>query len=90
MNYSIKEIAGIIKASGHIVCDMPIAHLLTDSRAVSVPESTLFFAFRQKPATATGTSATYTAWECVTSLFRVSYRSINKWKRLTSLSSRTP
>ena len=48
MNYSIKEIAGIIKASGSIVCDMPIANLLTDSRAVSVPESALFFAFPTK------------------------------------------
>jgi len=48
MNYSIKEIAGIIKASCHLVSDMPVAYLLTDSRMVSVPESTLFFAFQTK------------------------------------------
>ena len=48
MNYSIKEIAGIIKASCHIICDMPVTYLLTDSRTVSVPESTLFFALQTK------------------------------------------
>jgi len=48
MNYRIKEIAEIIKASCHIVCDMTINCILTDSRAVTVPESALFFAFRTK------------------------------------------
>ena len=46
MNYRIREIAGIIKATCHIICDMQITCLLTDSRAISIPESTLFFAFR--------------------------------------------
>ena len=45
MNYRIKEIADIIKASCHIVCDMTIACLLTDSRTVFTPENALFFAF---------------------------------------------
>ena len=48
MNYSIKEIASIIKASCHIVCDMPVMYLLTDSRMISVPESALFFAFQTR------------------------------------------
>ena len=48
MNYSIKEIAGIIKASCHIVYDMQVVHLLIDSRMISVPESTLFFAIQTK------------------------------------------
>ena len=48
MNYSIKEISGIIKATCNITHDSTIAHLLTDSRAVSFPETTLFFALRTK------------------------------------------
>ena len=48
MNYRIREIAGIIKASCHIVNDMMINCLLTDSRAITIPESTLFFAFQTK------------------------------------------
>ena len=48
MNYRIKEIAAIVKASCHIVCDMSIAYLLTDSRTITVPERTLFFAFQTK------------------------------------------
>ena len=48
MNYSIIEIADIIKASCHHIQDMQIAYLLTDSRMVSVPEHTLFFAFQTK------------------------------------------
>ena len=48
MNYSIKEISSIIKAKYDMVCDCTIAHLLTDSRAVSFPETTLFFALKTK------------------------------------------
>ena len=48
MNYSIKEISGIIKASCHSVSDMSVTHLLTDSRSLSVPENTLFFALQTK------------------------------------------
>ena len=44
MNYRIKEIAGVINASCHIVSDMAISCLLTDSRAITIPENTLFFA----------------------------------------------
>lgn len=44
MNYSIKEITGIIRASGAIRRNDTIGHLLTDSRTISFPESTLFFA----------------------------------------------
>ena len=46
MNYQIKVIADIIEASCHIVCDRMINALLTDSRAIAVPENTLFFAFQ--------------------------------------------
>ncbi|MDL2304165.1 bifunctional UDP-N-acetylmuramoyl-tripeptide:D-alanyl-D-alanine ligase/alanine racemase [Bacteroides sp. OttesenSCG-928-D19] len=46
MNYSIKEISGVIKAEEVIVYDSTIVHLLTDSRAVSFPETTLFFALK--------------------------------------------
>jgi alanine racemase len=46
MNYSIKEIKRIIRASGIIKRNDTIAHLLTDSRTVSFPESALFFAFK--------------------------------------------
>ncbi|MDR0574218.1 MAG: bifunctional UDP-N-acetylmuramoyl-tripeptide:D-alanyl-D-alanine ligase/alanine racemase [Tannerella sp.] len=48
MNYSIKEISGIIKAACKIVSDRMVAHLLTDSRAISFPETTLFFALETK------------------------------------------
>jgi alanine racemase len=48
MNYSIKEIAGIIKASFDITYDSTIAHLLTDSRTISFPETTIFFAIKTK------------------------------------------
>ena len=48
MNYSIKEIAKIIKAEDIIVYDSTIVHLLTDSRTVSFPETTLFFALKTK------------------------------------------
>ena len=48
MNYSIKEISGIIKASCDISHDATISYLLTDSRAVSFPETTLFFALKTK------------------------------------------
>ena len=48
MNYSIKEIAGVIKATCDIMYDSTIAHLLTDSRTVSFPETTIFFALKTK------------------------------------------
>ena len=44
MNYSVSEIAGIIKASCPVVSDRTISYLLTDSRMLSFPEATLFFA----------------------------------------------
>ncbi|MDR2917135.1 MAG: bifunctional UDP-N-acetylmuramoyl-tripeptide:D-alanyl-D-alanine ligase/alanine racemase [Tannerella sp.] len=48
MSYSIKEISGIIKAGCNIVDNRMVAHLLTDSRAISFPETTLFFALKTK------------------------------------------
>ena len=48
MNYSIKKITGIIKATCDIVYDSEIANLLTDSRTVLFPETTLFFALKTK------------------------------------------
>ncbi|MDR0700682.1 MAG: bifunctional UDP-N-acetylmuramoyl-tripeptide:D-alanyl-D-alanine ligase/alanine racemase [Tannerella sp.] len=48
MNYSIKEIADIIGAEYHSICDRVISHLLTDSRTLSFPETSLFFAIKTK------------------------------------------
>ena len=48
MDYFIKDISAIIKASCDVVYDAVISHLLTDSRAVSFPETTLFFALKTK------------------------------------------
>jgi alanine racemase len=48
MNYSVKEIADIIGAEYHSICNGVIAHLLTDSRTLSFPETSLFFAIKTK------------------------------------------
>lgn len=48
MNYSIKEIAGIIGAKKDKLADSSISILLTDSRRLSFPEQSLFFAIRTK------------------------------------------
>jgi len=48
VDYSIKDISSIVKASCDITYDAVISHLLTDSRAVSFPETTLFFALKTK------------------------------------------
>ncbi|MDR3251524.1 MAG: bifunctional UDP-N-acetylmuramoyl-tripeptide:D-alanyl-D-alanine ligase/alanine racemase [Tannerella sp.] len=48
MSYSIKEISSVIKAEGRIQSDDTISYILTDSRALSFPESTLFFALKTK------------------------------------------
>lgn len=48
MNYSIKEIAGIIGANKDKLADRTISILLTDSRRLSFPEQSLFFAIRTK------------------------------------------
>lgn len=48
MNYSIKEIAGIIGAKKDKLADSTISILLTDSRRLSFPEQSLFFAIRTK------------------------------------------
>lgn len=48
MNYSIKEIAGIIGAKNDKLADDTISILLTDSRRLSFPEQSLFFAIRTK------------------------------------------
>ena len=48
MTYSIKDISAILKVSCNIAYDAVISHLLTDSRAVSFPETTLFFAIKTK------------------------------------------
>jgi len=44
MNYSVSRIAGIIKADDYISQEASISHLLTDSRSLSDPFHTLFFA----------------------------------------------
>ncbi len=48
MNYSIKEIASIIGAKNDKLADDTISILLTDSRRLSFPEQSLFFAIRTK------------------------------------------
>ncbi|MCC8143100.1 MAG: bifunctional UDP-N-acetylmuramoyl-tripeptide:D-alanyl-D-alanine ligase/alanine racemase [Tannerellaceae bacterium] len=45
MEYYIKDIAGIIGAEAKIKQNVPISILLTDSRRLSFPEESLFFAF---------------------------------------------
>ncbi len=45
MEYFIKDIAGIIGAEAKIRQNVPISILLTDSRRLSFPEESLFFAF---------------------------------------------
>ncbi len=44
MNYSTSQIASIIKAECHLKVDYPLSVLLTDSRALTFPEESLFFA----------------------------------------------
>ena len=46
MKYHIKDIAAIIGSKHAVLTDYTIDHLLTDSRTLSFPESTLFFAFK--------------------------------------------
>lgn len=46
MKYSIEDLAAIIGAKGTPLHTCIIDHLLTDSRTLSFPESTLFFAIR--------------------------------------------
>lgn len=48
MNYSIKEISDIIGAEYNTMREGIISHLLTDSRTLSFPETSLFFAIRTK------------------------------------------
>jgi alanine racemase len=46
MDYSVKEIADIIRAEYNSIRDGAVSHLLTDSRTVSFPETSLFFAIK--------------------------------------------
>ncbi|MDR2765179.1 MAG: bifunctional UDP-N-acetylmuramoyl-tripeptide:D-alanyl-D-alanine ligase/alanine racemase [Tannerella sp.] len=46
MRYHIREIAAIIRAKYDVLEEGSIDHLLTDSRTLSFPETTLFFAIR--------------------------------------------
>ena len=48
MTYTINEIAGIIPSRQHLTKEARIEWLLTDSRSLSFPESTLFFALKTK------------------------------------------
>ncbi|MDR2140030.1 MAG: bifunctional UDP-N-acetylmuramoyl-tripeptide:D-alanyl-D-alanine ligase/alanine racemase [Tannerella sp.] len=57
MKYNIREIASIIGAKYDILEEGSIDHLLTDSRTLSFPETTLFFAIR----TQTGDGSRYIA-----------------------------
>ena len=44
MSYSIQQIATILNAKSIIVDDAIIEHLLIDSRKISFPKTSLFFA----------------------------------------------
>ncbi len=46
MNYSIQHIAAILKAEAIIRQEAEVSHLLTDSRRIAFPETTLFFALQ--------------------------------------------
>ncbi|MEO7214352.1 bifunctional UDP-N-acetylmuramoyl-tripeptide:D-alanyl-D-alanine ligase/alanine racemase [Mucilaginibacter sp.] len=46
--YSVSEVKGIINAGGDIVTDKPISVLLTDSRRITNPEASLFFALSDR------------------------------------------
>ena len=48
MEYSIKEIVGVIGAKARNLQDGTISILLTDSRRLSFPEQSLFFALKTK------------------------------------------
>ena len=49
MQYTIEQIRDILKAKGRIVtADSKVARLLTDSRSLSFPEETVFFAIKTK------------------------------------------
>ena len=48
MKYHIKDIAKIISSKHAVLTDCTIGHLSTDSRTLSFPESTLFFAFKTR------------------------------------------
>jgi alanine racemase len=48
MNYSVKEVADIIGAEYHSMSGGIVSHLLTDSRTLSFPETSLFFAIKTK------------------------------------------
>ncbi|MDR1097212.1 MAG: bifunctional UDP-N-acetylmuramoyl-tripeptide:D-alanyl-D-alanine ligase/alanine racemase [Tannerella sp.] len=48
MNYSVKEVSDIIGAEYDTIREGIISHLLTDSRTLSFPESSLFFAIKTK------------------------------------------
>ena len=48
MKYTIKDIAKIIASKHAILNDCLIDHLITDSRTLSFPESTLFFAIKTR------------------------------------------
>ena len=48
MEYSIREVAKIIGSKSNLLREDTITMLLTDSRTVSFPEQSLFFALRTK------------------------------------------
>jgi len=46
MKYTLNDIAEICKAKSRILVNVPIRWLLTDSRSLSFPEESLFFALK--------------------------------------------
>ena len=51
MEYAIKEIARVIGAKTNQLLDDTVSLLLTDSRRLSFPEKSLFFALKTKTKT---------------------------------------
>ena len=63
MNYTITEIATIVKAQKRAYKDYTITALLTDSRSLTFPEETLFFAPNETTATVTSKISTEKEYE---------------------------
>ena len=62
MSYSIEKVATLVGAHRYGHFDMEIEWLLTDSRSLAFPETTLFFAIRTRTSM-TSTAVVYaTLW----------------------------
>lgn len=71
MNYTITEIATIVKAQKRAYKDYTITALLTDSRSLTFPEETLFSLWLPNETTVTVTSKISTEKEYETSWWNI-------------------